>query len=262
MLLALLLAAIMIPSPNGMLFPTHAVGPPGPLPAGARPVTVSTPDGNVLHGVHIPPVTKQKRRILVLGLGGNAWNGSDVAVFLHGLYPQAEVMAFHYRGYRPSTGEPSAKGLLADAPLVLGFAVDQVRPEVTIAAGFSIGSGVAAFLAGKGLVDGAILVTPFESLKAAASDLFPWLPVGLFFSDEIDAGKLLARSDTPIAIIAAERDTLIRPARTDALRRTVRNLAFDRTITGASHNDIYERPEFAAAMRDALAHVTGKNAKD
>jgi len=251
----------MIPSSNGMLFPTHAVGPPGPLPASARPVTVGTADGNVLHGVHIPASRKQGRDILVLGLGGNAWNGSDVAVFLHGLYPQAEVMAFHYRGYRPSTGEPSAKALLADAPLVLDFAIDRVRPDVTIAAGFSIGSGIAASLAGKGLVDGAILVTPFDSLKAAAADLFPWLPVGLFFNDEIDAGKSLAASDTPIAIIAAERDTLIRPARTEALRRIVRNLAFDRTIAGASHNDIYERRAFAAAMQEALEQVTGKQAK-
>jgi dienelactone hydrolase len=243
----------MIPSPNGMLFPTHAVGPPGPLPGSAQPVTVTARHGNVLHGVHIPSWGKHGRRILVLGFGGNAWNGSDVAVFLHGLYPQAEVMAFHYRGYRPSTGKPSAEALLADAPLVVEFAVERVRPDVTIAAGFSIGSGVAASLAGKGLVDGAILVTPFESLKAAAADLFPWLPVGLFFNDEIDAGKLLAASETPIAIIAAERDTLIRPARTEALRRKVRNLAFDQTIAGASHNDIYERPEFAAAMREALA---------
>jgi pimeloyl-ACP methyl ester carboxylesterase len=231
---------------------------PGPLPAAARQVTVSTPDGDVLHGVHIPPTRKQGRRILVLGFGGNAWNGSDVAVFLHRLYPQAEVMAFHYRGYRPSTGTPSAQALLADAPLVLDFANDRVQPKLTIAAGFSIGSGIAASLAGKGLVDGAILVTPFESLKAAAADLFPWLPVGLFFNDEIDAGKSLSKSDAPIAIIAAEHDTLIRPARTDALRRKVRNLVLDRTIAGASHNDVYERPEFAAAMQEALAAISSE----
>ena len=252
------MAANMIPSANGMLFPRHAVGPPGPLPPSARAVTVNTAEGNVLRGVQIASTMQQSRRVLVLGFGGNAWNGSDVAAFLHRLYPQAEVMAFHYRGYRPSTGKASAQALMADAPVVLDFAVDRIRPDLTVAAGFSIGSGVAASLAGRGLLDGAILVTPFDSLKAAAADLFPWLPVGLFFNDEIDARQLLAGSDTPVAIIAAERDTLIRPVRTEALRRKVPNLVLDRTIAGAGHNDIYERPEFAAAMNEALAAMTPK----
>ena len=35
------------------------------------------------------------------------------------------------------------------------------------------------------------------------------------------------------------RHDLIPPARTEALRRAVPNLAFDRTIAGAGHNDIY-----------------------
>ena len=127
---------------------------------------------------------------------------------------------------------------------------------------FSIGSGVAAHLAAKRKLDGLILVTPFDSLKAAAADLFPWLPVGLFFEHEIDAGAFLATTDVPVAIIAGERDTLIRPARTEGLRKKARNLVFDRTIAGAGHNDIYERAEFAAAMRDALVEVTTNQAKD
>jgi uncharacterized protein len=259
--IVVLFAATMIPTPNEMLFPTHAVGPPGPLPASAKPVSFRTTNGSDLHGIHIPPAGKGNSRMLVLGFGGNAWNGSDVAAYLHRLYPEADVIAFHYRGYRPSTGTPSAKALLADGLLVRDFAFDRVKPEVTVAAGFSIGSGVAASLASKGLVDGAILVTPFDSLKAAAADLFPWLPVSLFFNDEIDAGAMLAAADVPVALIAGERDNLIRPARTDGLRRRARNVVFDRTIPGAGHNDIYERHEFMEAMRDALVQVTANQGK-
>ena len=58
--------------------------------------------------------------------------------------------------------------------------------------------------------------------------------------------------DTPVALIAGERDTLIPTRRTDALRRKVPNLVYDRTIAGAGHNDIYERPEFRQAMREAI----------
>jgi pimeloyl-ACP methyl ester carboxylesterase len=260
-LLAGIFAVSMIPTPSEMLFPTHAVPPPGPLPATARQVSVKAADGAVLHGVVIPPATEAKQRILVLGFGGNAWNGADVAAYLHRLYPQVHVVVFHYRGYRPSTGRPSAEALIADAPMVRDLAVKLVKPDVAIAAGFSIGSGVAASLARDGVVDGVILVTPFDSLKAAAADLYPWLPVGLFFNQEIDAAGFLAGSDVPVAILAGERDTLIRPARTQGLRNKVRNLVFDRTIAGAGHNDIYERPEFAVAMQEALGKVTARSPK-
>jgi Predicted hydrolases or acyltransferases (alpha/beta hydrolase superfamily) len=232
-----------------MLFPIHAVGPAGPLPSEAEAVCTLSENGDQLHGVHIPGSAKGT---LILGFGGNAWNGSDVAVFLHELYPDADVIAFHYRGYRPSGGRPSAEALLADAPLVHDFATARVKPKRIIVAGFSIGSGIAAGLAGERKLDGLILVTPFDSLKAAASDLYPWLPVGPFFEHEIDAAALLAGNDVPVAVIAGQRDTLIRPPRTDGLRRRLKNLVLDRTISGAGHNDIYQRADFREAMHEAL----------
>lgn len=236
-----------------MLFPVHAVGSPGPLPASANQVSVKSAGGDLLHGVHIPGRAK---KTLILGFGGNAWNGSDVAAFLHDLYPEAEVIAFHYRGYRPSAGRPSAAALMADAPLVYDFAVGRVESQRVVAAGFSIGSGVAASLAGKRPLDGLILVTPFDSLKAAAADLYPWLPIGPFFEHEIDAAMLLEGNEVPVAVLAAEHDSLIRPARTDGLRRQLANLVYDRTIRDAGHNDIYTRGEFHQAMREALDAVS------
>src|SRR3990170_4745099 len=235
------------------IFPPHAVSPPGPLPRGAERVTIAAAEGHKLHGVHIPPAgAPPKDRTLILGFAGNAWNSEDAATYLHELYPSADVVAFHYRGYRPSTGSPSSSALLEDAPKVYDFAVSKVRPKQTIAVGFSIGTGVAANLAGERPLDGLILVTPFDSLKAVASGHYPFLPVGALFRHEMDAAAALKRSKVPTAIIAAERDTIIPPTRTDGLRRSVGNLAFDRTIAGAGHNDIYHRPEFRDAMDEAL----------
>ncbi|MDQ3471133.1 MAG: alpha/beta hydrolase [Pseudomonadota bacterium] len=173
-------------------------------------------------------------------------------MLLHQHFPHAEVVVFHYRGYAPSTGSPSATALLTDAPLVHDFAVERVKPERTIAVGLSIGSAVAASLAGRRPLDGLILVTPFDSLKSAASDLYPWLPVATFFQHELNTADYLKDARVPVAMISGERDTLIRPARTQALRRQVLNLEYDRTIAGAGHNDIYDRPEFQQAMTEAL----------
>jgi pimeloyl-ACP methyl ester carboxylesterase len=100
-----------------------------------------------------------------------------------------------------------------------------------------------------------ILVTPFDSLKAVAQGMYPWLPIGAFFQHEIDAAGAIERSKVPVALVAGERDDLIPPARTAALRQRVPNLAFDATIRGAGHNDIYARSDFQAAMREALDAV-------
>jgi uncharacterized protein len=235
------------------VFPTHLVGRAGPLPAGTKRLSVDTLDGDRLQGVHIPPSRRgPNETLLLLGFAGNAWNSADVATYLSQIYPEADVVAFHYRGYVPSTGSASAEALFADAPLVLDAAVQRVRPTRTVAVGFSIGSAVAASLARHSNVDGLILVTPFDSLKAVAQGHYPWLPVGVFFREEMNSVESLKGRDTPVALIAGERDTLIPPRRTEALRRKVPNLVFDRTIVGAGHNDIYERPEFRHAMRESM----------
>ncbi len=238
-----------------IMFPTHAVAPPGPLPRGAERHKIETSDSDVLHGVHIPGGPR-RNRTLILGFAGNAWNSEDAATYLHKLYPEADIVAFHYRGYRPSTGSPSVEALLQDAPLVYDYATELLAPRRTIAVGFSIGSGVAAELAQKRPLDGLILVTPFDSLKAVASGQYPFLPVGALFPHDMDAAKALRRSKVPAAIIAAADDTLIVPRRTDALRASVGNLRFDRTIRGAGHNDVYYNQQFHQAMHEAIHALT------
>lgn len=249
----------MIQFQTDLLFPVRAVPPAGPLPPGAERLQVATADGETLHGVHLPPATQENApKTLILGFGGNAWNGQEVATYLHGIFPEAHVVAFHYRGYPPSTGSPSADALLEDAPLLFDETMKRVGPERTVVAGFSIGSGVAARLSRLRKVDGMILVTPFDSLRAVAQGLYPWLPIGPFFQHEMAAADDLAGGATSVAIISAEQDEIIQTARTDALRQSAAELKFDRTIAGAGHNDIYHRADFQASMREALEAVAPK----
>lgn len=235
-----------------LIFPTHAVPAAGPLPPRAEHLLLKTPGGDELAGIHIPPEGEGEEPTLMLGFGGNAWNAQDVAEYLHGLLPEEEVIAFHYRGYAPSKGNASAQALIADAPLVYDFAVKRLRPRRVIGIGFSIGSGIVAELAGARKLDGLILVTPFDSLKAVAQSMYPWLPIGPFFEHEINAAKAIEKVEVPTAIIAAQFDEIVPGERTDALRARIPKLLFDRTIAGAGHNDIYARSEFQQSMREAL----------
>ena len=115
--------------------------------------------------------------MLLLGFGGNVWNVENMALSLHRHFPSMHVAGFHYRGYRPSGGQPSANGVLTDALDIFDALQEQLPAKRIIAIGFSIGSPVAAYLARHRPVSGVILVTPFDSLVELARDHFPWLPV-------------------------------------------------------------------------------------
>src|SRR5690348_8892363 len=238
-----------------LIFPTHAVPEAGPCPPGAERLSLKTRDGKELAGIHISADEASRDKRLILGFGGNAWNAQDVAEYLHELFPDEEVVTFHYRGYAPSQGSPSADALIADAPLVYDLVVDRVKPKRVIVVGFSIGSGVATQLATRRPADGLILVTPFDSLKAVAQSMYPWLPIGPFFEHEIDTVSAIEKLDVPVAIIAAERDEIVPSERTDALRKRMPDLVFDRTIGRAGHNDIYARSDFQEAAREALQRL-------
>ena len=225
------------------------------LPPGAERLTLGTADGNTLHGSRIQPARATTDPPLILGFGGNAWNADAAALTLHQLYPQGEVVAFHYRGYAPSTGTPGAKALNEDGLLIHDEAVRLAPGRRVVAVGFSVGTGVAAHLAAHRPLAGAILVTPFDDLARVAADHYPWLPVRLLFRHRMDSAAALRNSRVPVAIVAAGSDTLILPRRTDALRAAVANLVSDRTVERAGHNDIYDHPAFRPAMQEALARL-------
>ena len=249
--------AAMFLAQTWLLFPTALAGAVRVhLPASAQRLEARTPDGEVLVGVRIPAAAggRDERAPVLLGFGGNAWNADAVALHLHGLFPGREVAAFHYRGYAPSTGGPSAAALLADSVLVFGRLQQAHASERVVAVGFSIGSGVAAHLARHRPAAGLVLVTPFNSLEALVRDLYWWAPVGPLRRHRMPAVDFVRGSPVPTALITAGRDAIVPARRGMALCQAVGNLVFVATID-AGHNDLYGRPAFAAAMREALARI-------
>ncbi len=254
----LAIAAAMFFAQTSIFFPARLVPPAGPLPPGAERIELTAPDGVRLEGVHIPPSRPGGEKTVILGFAGNASNAAGIAEFLASLYPEHPVVAFHYRGYRPSGGAPSAAALLDDAPLLHDLVRDRLRPERIVAVGISIGSGVAAGLSARRRLDGLVLVTPFDSLEAVARQRFPWLPVGLLIRHRLPSDRYLVESRVPLAIVAAEWDGVVPPARTEALRRALDTIVFDATIPGAQHNDIAYHPDFRPAMREGLQRILAK----
>jgi len=224
------------------------------LPADAERLSIDVPGVGPLVGTVLPgdrPRPAETARIL--GFGGNAWDADDLLLHLHSLFPDRDIITFHYRGYGPSAGRPSADAILKDAERIYDTVIPALGGGRTVVVGLSLGAGPAAHLASLRPVDGVILVTPFDSIEALAADLYPWLPVRLLLRHRMDVEGALALSSGKVAIITAERDEIVPPRRAEALLRASPDLALDRVIPGVGHNDIYNSRHFVEAMREALS---------
>lgn len=250
--LYLCICAFMFVGQERLLFPTALVAPAGPLAPGGERLTLTAPDGVRLEGVYLPPMRAAGDGTLILSFSGNATNAQDLAERLRAAFPDYPIAAFHYRGYAPSGGSPGAEAMAADAPLAYDLVLERYRPRRIVAVGVSLGSGIAAALASQRPLAGLILVTPFDSLKNVARQLYWWLPVSLLMRHDIDAVAALSDRSVPVAIIAAGEDRLVRLERTESLRRALSDVRLHVTLPGASHNDIFLHPDLDRALRDSL----------
>jgi pimeloyl-ACP methyl ester carboxylesterase len=219
-------------------------------PRAPERLELATADGDVLRGMLFRASIDHTD--LVIGFGGNMQDAEVLGQDLAARLPHVDVVVFHYRGYGPSTGRPSEVALLADALEIHDAMVGRLRPERTFAVGISLGSGVATYLSKQRPLAGMVLVTPFDSIEAIAKEQYFWVPVGLLLHERFASVEHMRANQTPVAVIAAERDRVVRPQRTAALRSQIPNLAFDRTLAGASHATILDLPAYEVAFKQAL----------
>lgn len=238
--------ALLVLSQTQMLFPRSLVGPAPTLPAATVALRIDLDDEVVLHGHQFPG--RDPSAPALLGFGGNATNAAAFGLMLHQIAPEQDVIVFHYRGYSPSTGQPSAQALLSDAERIF----DEIGRDV-IVVGASLGSGLAAHLAATRPIRGAVLITPFDSLSAVASTSFPAPLVRAFFRHEINARAALVQSLAPVRAIIASRDEVIAPARARALLDGLATASA--TEIDAGHNSIYAHPDFVATLRRAISEL-------
>ena len=184
----------------------------------------------------------------VLYLPGNAEDPGPVVRTLAGIFPDHAVYGLHYRGYAGSSGEPSEEALRSDAAAWLAQ-LRQRHPHITLI-GRSLGSGVAVRLASEQPVDRMVLVTPYDSILEVAAGHYPWLPTRWLLRDRFEAWKDAARVRTPTLLLVAANDTVIPPARGQALyRHFLPGVAQLHTLAGTDHGNIVGHPDFMRLLQ-------------
>ena len=178
-------------------------------PRAPERLTLPGGDGAELHGMLLRAADASAD--LLIGFGGNAQDAEMLAQDLAADFPELHSAVFHYRGYGPSTGRPGEAALLADALTIHDTLTERLRPERTYAIGISLGSAVAAWLASQRRLAGVLLITPFDSIEAVAKESYFWVPVGPLLRHRFASIEFMAGNQTPVAVIAAEQDRLVRP---------------------------------------------------
>lgn len=241
---------------DGILFPRHAASlATYPLPARAETLALATEEGHRLTG-HLVRAEGSSRGLL-LGFPGNAWNAQDMAVFLAHRLRDLDIAVFHYRGYAPSEGVPGEQAFYADATLIHDALVDRLRPPRVLATGFSLGSSVAGYLAGRRDLAGLVLVTPFDSIEAIARSRYFWAPVGRLIRNRFRSDVHLEGRDVPAAVILASHDRVVPRERSDALLRALRRPVMVATVPHSTHNGLYDHEEFDRLLMEAMEMLAG-----
>jgi len=247
------IVALMYGVQTSLIFPgTRLPSRPLDHPFMPKRLVIERDDDVRLHGMLFSPSANSASEGLLIAFGGNAQDADLLGQELAQTFSDRHVAVFHYRGYGESTGSPSEQALFADALAIHDRLIDEVKPKAVHGLGISLGSGIAGYLSKRRPLDGVLLVTPYDSIEAVARQAYPWLPVGLLLKHRFNTVDHMAGNRTPVAIIAAGNDRVIKPIRTERLRQAVERLVFDRTIEGGGHADIYSMPAYQEALRDGL----------
>lgn len=212
---------------------------------GVHPVSLRMADGVTLSGWWVESMDAQAPTAIYFG--GNAeevsWMVPEVSA-----HPGVHWLIVNYRGWGNHPGQPSEAALCGDALAWFDWLQHQPKVKRIVAVGRSLGSGVATHLAAKRPLQGVVLITPFDSVRAVAQRQYPWLPVRWLLKHPFDSLAAAPSVRAPLLMLPALADTVIAPAHARTLFEAWGGDKQWRPLTGVGHNDVQLHPDFWPAM--------------
>ncbi len=211
-------------------------------------VTISVP-GATLSALHL---RQPMAHGLVVFLHGNAGN-------LQGWFSKADfwrsagwdLFMIDYRGYGKSTGEISSEAeLRADVRAAWDVVAPQYQGRPRVIVGRSLGTALAAGLAADVQPELTVLVSPYRSMVALGSELYPWVP-SFLARYPLRTDEDVPRIDGPVLVLHGEADALIPVSHGEALAEIAPQGSIVR-LPGVGHNDVQESPVYRSALVHAL----------
>lgn len=251
-MLVLLTAAVRWLEPRMAFFPMRGEDvTPDYFHVSYQPSTIETRDGERLNAWTIGGGNIRARILYFHGNGGNlsVWAPIVSRVAAH----DYAVLAFDYRGYGLSTGQPRERGLYRDVDAVVNRFWQTSSPGVPVIYwGRSLGVSMASYAATVREPDGLILEAGFPDARSLLRDSAVLSVLARFSSYRFPAAEFLnhLRRPVPALVLHGDNDHVIPIAQGRALYDAIKEPKRFVTIRGGDHND--ETPSDPATYWDAV----------
>lgn len=213
-------------------------------------ISIKTPDNNKLHGLLFQA---EKTKGLVFYLHGNAgtvetW-GNIASNYTNLGY---DIFILDYRGFGKSEGEISSeKQLFTDISAAYNQLKRQYKEENIIITGYSIGSGMAAYLASKNHPKTLILQAPYYCLEDLATDKFPIVP-NFIVKYKIPTFEFIKKVKAPIYIFHGTEDYVIPYENATQLKSYLKNNDKLFTLKNQGHLGVNDNETFLVKLKEIL----------
>jgi hypothetical protein len=174
-------------------------------------------------------------------------NGGNISHRARGLKPlrdklDANVFMIDYRGYGRSEGAVSEKGTYEDAEAAFSYLTGRgdIDAKRIVLFGQSLGSAVAANLAGRHECLAVILEAPFASIPDMAKAIYPWLPVGALIRTRYDVIEKVKKIRAPLLVVHGDRDDIVPFEQGRRVFDAATGPKEFHALGGAHHNDTFE----------------------
>jgi fermentation-respiration switch protein FrsA (DUF1100 family) len=167
----------------------------------------------------------------------------------------ANLLAVEYRGYGPSEGETSERGMELDAAAAYAWLRQRTTPDKIVPFGESMGGALATWLAVHRPIGGLILLSTFTSTPALAGHFLPWLPTDWLVRIRLDNLSRAARLAGPKLFIHSHSDEVVPFAMAEALLHAAPEPKQHLWLDGVGHDETFykARAEATSAIRDFLS---------
>lgn len=229
---------------------------------GYQEVTINSASGKTYHGVMYQ--TTDQKAPLVIYFGGNGECSYQRMQALEmssrwDAFAGYHMLYMDYEGYGLNDGNPYYLNMYEEALTVYDYAMTlpNVDTDNIVSMGYSLGTGVAVYLAANRNVDGLILCAPYENGYDTYNKLIPifYGPLKLLVKQKLPSSEYAKKVTCPTLVVASHADEMVPFSSSKRLLELFSGEVDFVELETKGHNEIFQGVGVYEAIQSFLVRV-------